>query len=383
MSERDQLIMDPEHIRALQDYNSGASQQNPTTSAAPSTQQPTTSPVSQGPNTQQPTINPTPRGYHPNPTTNPAPSDPPADYHKPKHTVPCTWEGCGRMFTCQHNVNQHIREAHTGERPSVCEICAKLGGSAAFSRPYSLNRHLRSQHGVEPYIHKKPPMKTIKTTGPVSAVPASAGRSKKGGRKPKAGNQQSGAVHGPSSMALPMQSPPAHNQSCQYCGSLLEGAEHAMLHMHLEHGVPASPHCGCSFCKNQRPQQPATFSFQAPAPQQPAQFPVPIQQPQPRRPFSPSQLDQRLLAYQQEQLNTESMADSPASADFTPPFDPAPTPGPDGSVQQFVNHEPIQESFDFIDYSQFPDGFGELPDNLDDLFPELGDLSKFGGDFNF
>lgn len=55
---------------------------------------------------------------------------------------PCTWEDCPRMFTCPHNVQQHVREKHTGERPNVCEDCG-----ASFPRPYSLNRHAWCVHG--------------------------------------------------------------------------------------------------------------------------------------------------------------------------------------------------------------------------------------------
>lgn len=61
----------------------------------------------------------------------------------------CTREGCERMFAGPHNVNQHIREAHTGERPYKCPECTALGHDKAFARPFSLNRHRRQRHHVE------------------------------------------------------------------------------------------------------------------------------------------------------------------------------------------------------------------------------------------
>lgn len=368
--------MDPNEILALQSFNSGAAEQTPSN---PNTHHPTNNSASQG-STNNLSI--------PDVFTNATPSTRPADWGKPKHNIPCTWEGCSQMFTCRHNVEQHIREKHTGERPYVCAICAQHGGDSTFARPASLYRHMRQQHRIEPDVPNKwRPRKTVKTAGPVSAVPVSAAQPKKRGRKPNAVDQQATPAPAPepASTAMPMQPPAADIQSYEYCGAELTGAEHALLHMHLEHGIPASPNCGCSFCKNQRIQQaplqqPVPFHTLPPAPQQPAPFSLPIQQPQPRRPVSISQLEQRLLAVQQEQCYTESTT---GSADFTPPFDPAPTPGPDGSEQQFPDIDPAQNGFGFIDYSQFADGFGELPDGLDDLFPELGDISKFGGDFNF
>ena len=52
----------------------------------------------------------------------------------------CTREGCERMFAGPHNVNQHIREAHTGEKPYKCPECTALGHDKAFARPFSCFR---------------------------------------------------------------------------------------------------------------------------------------------------------------------------------------------------------------------------------------------------
>lgn len=62
---------------------------------------------------------------------------------------PCTWwQGCNRFFDCPHNVQRHLREAHTGEKPYGCEVCAAEGVFSAFSRQYGLNRHKRQVHFI-------------------------------------------------------------------------------------------------------------------------------------------------------------------------------------------------------------------------------------------
>jgi hypothetical protein len=60
------------------------------------------------------------------------------------NTFPCTWPGCPRFFACPHNVQQHIREKHTHEKPYKCDQCF----DAAFARQYGLNRHKAQVHGV-------------------------------------------------------------------------------------------------------------------------------------------------------------------------------------------------------------------------------------------
>lgn len=61
---------------------------------------------------------------------------------------PCSWQGCDRFFECRHNVQQHIREAHTLEKPYGCDLCAAEGAFSAFSRQYGLNRHMRQVHSI-------------------------------------------------------------------------------------------------------------------------------------------------------------------------------------------------------------------------------------------
>lgn len=66
-----------------------------------------------------------------------------------KKIHPCPWEGCGRKFTCNHNVQQHIREKHTGEKPYRCPECNFEGREKGFARPFMLNRHRKQLHGVD------------------------------------------------------------------------------------------------------------------------------------------------------------------------------------------------------------------------------------------
>ena len=73
-------------------------------------------------------------------TTTPAPTLPGRQLAK---THPCTWPDCPRFFACPHNVQQHIREKHTHEKPYKCEECVDV----AFARQYGLNRHKAQVHG--------------------------------------------------------------------------------------------------------------------------------------------------------------------------------------------------------------------------------------------
>ena len=79
------------------------------------------------------------------PVTTPAPTLPGRQLTK---THPCTWPGCPRFFACPHNVQQHIREKHTHEKPFKCEACAAENVETAFARQYGLNRHRAQVHGA-------------------------------------------------------------------------------------------------------------------------------------------------------------------------------------------------------------------------------------------
>jgi hypothetical protein len=79
--------------------------------------------------------------FAPATTTTPAPTLPGRQL---ANTHPCTWPGCPRFFACPHNVQQHIREKHTHEKPYKCNECFDV----AFARQYGLNRHNAQVHGV-------------------------------------------------------------------------------------------------------------------------------------------------------------------------------------------------------------------------------------------
>ena len=55
----------------------------------------------------------------------------------------CHWPGCGKGFARQHDCKRH-EQLHSNFRPFECEGCKKQ-----FARMDALNRHLRSETGVE------------------------------------------------------------------------------------------------------------------------------------------------------------------------------------------------------------------------------------------
>ena len=55
----------------------------------------------------------------------------------------CHWPGCGKGFARQHDCKRH-EQLHSNYRPFECEGCRKQ-----FARMDALNRHLRSEAGVE------------------------------------------------------------------------------------------------------------------------------------------------------------------------------------------------------------------------------------------
>ena len=101
-------------------------------------------------------------------------------YYRPEKRFVCDWEGCTHPpFTCPHNVKQHIREVHTGERPSSCHICEADGKIKAFARPATLYRHIREVHKIE--CNGKKGRSATKDVGP-SATPMPVRPTSKGNR---------------------------------------------------------------------------------------------------------------------------------------------------------------------------------------------------------
>ena len=73
-----------------------------------------------------------------------------AGYYQAKKNLPCPYEGCDQLFTCKHNVTQHIKEKHLLVRDEICKHCQEVGKFTAFTRPASLFRHIRGVHNIEP-----------------------------------------------------------------------------------------------------------------------------------------------------------------------------------------------------------------------------------------
>jgi DNA-directed RNA polymerase subunit M/transcription elongation factor TFIIS len=161
---------------------------------------------------------------------------------------PCTWESCNRFFDCPHNVQQHIREAHTGERPYVCDVCVAEGAISAFSRQYGLNRHKRQVHFVGTQSSKAASNSNDEFAG-IGAMLAQA-------------NFEMGAA----SSDVEMSESQFHFDAelsdtdvsgaqdsgilfaCGECGHVSATEEDTFTHMHASHKVPNTRFCACKIC---------------------------------------------------------------------------------------------------------------------------------------
>lgn len=158
---------------------------------------------------------------------NPGQNQSKTDANKPEHNMRCPWEGCDRLFTCQHNIDQHVREVHTGERPYVCELCVLEGKMADFARPGSLNRHYRDVHRIDWNVNdgreRKAPVRKVigmNALPPKRMVPEREVRE--------------------ASLPPSHASEPSHDtdwsQVCNMgCGAQLETPEASLEHFHIAH----------------------------------------------------------------------------------------------------------------------------------------------------
>lgn len=176
---------------------------------------------------------------------------------KRKYTHKCPWQRCMRTFSCPHNVQQHIREAHTNERPYACEVCSR-----AFNRPYTLYRHMELQHGIK----QAGPGRG--RSGGLPRIGVGVSRERKG-RRNVMGDQQV-KIMGPSQPdgapgAGVHQAPPPETANpdpaakfevnnftpmptaCR-CGAGFDNREALLGHLHDVHGDPNSRFCNCMFC---------------------------------------------------------------------------------------------------------------------------------------
>lgn len=199
--------------------------------------------------------------------------------NKGKHT--CTWEGCNKQYSCPHNVQQHIREAHTNERPYICEVCESEGVDKRFARPYGLNRHRQQVHNLAP-LHTRQNNAAptaargqqnggfqnggfqnaapAQGPGPYWNTPAAVNQygeyAELGARLTEA-NAQMGAY---GNMAFNSNTGRSNNGAasgaqsqngfvCGVCGVPAASYDTMLQHMHTAHGVFYAQNCTCSICR--------------------------------------------------------------------------------------------------------------------------------------
>ena len=188
-------------------------------------------------------------------STTPQPTQPVKKTQRERKKVhPCSWTGCDRLFSCQHNVEQHIREAHTFEKPHVCHICG-----AGFSRPYGLNRHLQV-HGVQkpegeggrgrkrkrPETdagQKSPALASSRDDTPMPNY--STGQQSFNANQPMVNAQPDSH---PQPQAYAIDNFFLNPTTCAVCPEVLNNREDLLQHHHFEHGFPQSEYCDCEKC---------------------------------------------------------------------------------------------------------------------------------------
>lgn len=58
-----------------------------------------------------------------------------------QNPVPCTHNGCKKVFATQERMDRHVRSEHLGEKPHICQRCGKSFGL----RSYLMDHLLRCQ----------------------------------------------------------------------------------------------------------------------------------------------------------------------------------------------------------------------------------------------
>ena len=180
---------------------------------------------------------------------------------------PCTWQGCDRFFDCPHNVQQHIREAHTGEKPYVCDACAAEGVHSAFSRRYGLNRHMRQVHFVGTQSPKVVSSSSASNSGVLQRTNQSQAIKHddfdETGAMLTQANFEMGALSGDVEMSdgqfhfdaessdmdvSGVQHSGSLTFACDECGYASATEEDIFMHMHGIHMAPNTRFCACQVC---------------------------------------------------------------------------------------------------------------------------------------
>ncbi|KAK5122083.1 hypothetical protein LTR85_004329 [Meristemomyces frigidus] len=168
---------------------------------------------------------------------------------KPAKVHPCPHackdkSGQPRLFTCQHNVQQHVREKHTLERPYKCEICDD--SRRGFNRPFTYNRHMLMFHGIQTGPGKGHAVRRAKQTAP--APPAFGA--------PAAG-QPDFDFDDRQIQEASLQIESGTNDAfayvenrCHACKTMFFTKESMLNHLHIDHGQEPSPLCTCMACSS-------------------------------------------------------------------------------------------------------------------------------------
>lgn len=165
---------------------------------------------------------------------------------------PCTWQGCDRYFDCLHNVQQHIREAHTGEKPYKCAACAAEGAFSAFSRQFGLNRHMRQVHFVGAQSSKAVSSPSASNPGvaAIGAVLAEASFDTDAFSSDVeiSDEQFQFDAELTDTDVTGIQHSGSLSFACDECGHVAASEEDVFAHMHASHQAPNTRFCACNIC---------------------------------------------------------------------------------------------------------------------------------------
>ncbi|KAM0700763.1 hypothetical protein Q7P35_012484 [Cladosporium inversicolor] len=165
---------------------------------------------------------------------------------------PCMWQGCDRYFDCRHNVQQHIREAHTGEKPYECDACAADGAFSAFSRHYGLNRHMRQVHFVGTQSSKAVSSSSAGNSevAAIGAMLAEASFDLDAFSSDVETSEEQFQFDAelPAMEISGTQHSDSLSFACDECGHVSSSEDDIFAHMHAIHQAPNTRFCTCNIC---------------------------------------------------------------------------------------------------------------------------------------